>query len=49
MKTPEKPAQPGNPVDANQPTQPAIPILNVEVTIPLKHLSNVSRFPFYPR
>ena len=35
------PAQPGNEwdrqIDSNQPT---VPILNVEVTIPLKYLSN---------
>ena len=43
-KTPERPAQPGNKKDANWTTQPAVPTLNVEVTIPLKYLSNFWRF-----
>ena len=36
-KTPQRPAQPGNEEDANR---PSVPVLNVEVTIPLKYLSN---------
>ena len=35
------PTQPGYEGDANR---PAVPILNVEVTIPLKYLSNFRRF-----
>ena len=46
--TPITPPQHGNPGDANQLTQPATPTLNVEEPIPLKYLSNVRRFPFYP-
>ena len=37
-KTQERPPQPGNPGDANQPPQLPVPTLNVEVTIPLKYL-----------
>ena len=40
-KTPERPAQRGNSGDANRPPQPAVPNLNV--TIPLKYLSNFWR------
>ena len=35
--SPERPSQPGNPGDTNQ---PPVLSLNVEVTIPLKYLSN---------
>ena len=35
------PARPGNEGDANR---PAVPTLNVEVTVPLKYLSNIWRF-----
>ena len=47
-KAPVTQPQHGNPRDANQPTQPAKPTLNVEVSILLKYLSNVRRFRFYP-
>ena len=43
-KSPERPPQPGNPGDVNRPAQPAVPTLNVEVTIPLKYLSNFWKF-----
>ena len=39
-KTPESPSQSGNSGDANQPARPPVPNVNVEVTIPLKYLSN---------
>ena len=39
-ETPERPAQPRNSGDTDQPPQPQVPSLNVEVTIPLKYLSN---------
>ena len=42
-KTPERPPQPGNPGEAHEPAEPPLPSLNVEFTIPLKHLSNFWR------
>ena len=42
-KTLAQPQQPGNPGDADQPSQPPVSTLNVEVTIPLKYLSNFWR------
>ena len=43
-KIPERPARSGNPGNGNRPPQPAVPTLNVEVTIPLKYLSSFWRF-----
>ena len=43
-KTPERPPQPDPGQAGNQPLRPPVPALNVEVTIPLKYLSNVWRF-----
>ena len=43
-KIPERPARPGNSGNGNRPLQPAVPTLNVEVTIPLKYLSSFWRF-----
>ena len=43
-KTLERPTQPGNQGDANRPPQPAVPTLNVAVTILLKYLSHFWRF-----
>ena len=42
-KTEERPACAGNEGDANRPSQPPVPTLNVEVTIPLRHLRNFWR------
>ena len=42
-KTPERPPQPENLGDAEQPTQPPVPSLNVEVTIAIKYLSDFWR------
>ena len=42
-KTPQRPEQPGNEEDADQPQQPAIPNSDVEFTFPLKYLSNFWR------
>ena len=42
-KTPQRPARLGNEGDANQPPQTPEPALNVEVTVPLKDLSNFVR------
>ena len=39
-KTPQRSAQPGNKGDTNRTLQLPVPALNVEVTIPLKYLSN---------
>ena len=39
-KTLESPTQSGNSGDANQLARPPVPNVNVEVTIPLKYLSN---------
>ena len=39
-ETPERLPQSGNPGDVDQPAQLPVPSLNVEVTIPLKYLSN---------
>ena len=38
----------GNEEDTDQPPQPAVPVLNVEVTILLKHLRDFWRFPDLP-
>lgn len=38
-KTPERPAGPGNEGGTNQSPQSLVPLLNVKVTIPLKHFS----------
>ena len=43
-KSSERLPQPGNPGDVNRPAQPAVPTLNVEVSIPLKYLSNFWKF-----
>ena len=43
-KTPQRPKQSGNEVDADQPPQPNVPTLNAEVTVPLKYFSNFWRF-----
>ena len=43
VKAPKIPPQPGNPGDGDQPAQLPVPSLNVEVTIPLKNLSNFRR------
>ena len=43
-KTQERPERSGNEGDADRPTRPPAPALNVEVTIPLKCLSNFWRF-----
>ena len=43
-KIPERPARPGNEGNANRPPQPAVPTLNIEITTPLKYLSNFWRF-----
>ena len=43
-KTPERPERPGNKKNLNRPPQPAVPTLNVEVTVPLKYLSTLWRF-----
>ena len=43
-KTSERTPRPGNPRYAIRPPQPAVPTLNVEVTIPLNYLSNFGRF-----
>ena len=43
-KTLERPTQLGNQGDANRPPQPAVPTLNVAVTILLKYLSHFWRF-----
>ena len=42
-KTPQRPARLGNEGDANRPPRPLVPALNVEVTVPLKYLSNFVR------
>ena len=42
-KTEARLAQPGNESDADQPVRTAVPTLNVELTIPLKYLSNFWR------
>ena len=47
-KTPQSPERPGNEGDADQPLQPAVPTLNVEVTMPLKYLSNFWRLFYLP-
>ena len=39
-ETSQRPPQPGNPGDAEQHAQPPVLSLNIEVTIPLKYLSN---------
>ena len=44
VKTPERPTWTGNPGDVNQPPQPAVPTLNVEVPISLKYFINFWRF-----
>ena len=43
-KNPERPPQAGNPGDANRTPQPAVPTLNVKVSIPFNYYSNFSRF-----
>ena len=40
---PAQPPWPGNPWYADQPPQPAVPSLNVEVPIPLRYLGNFWR------
>ena len=47
-KTRKGPVQFGKPGDANRPTPPPVPILNVEVTIPLKCLDRNQRFHDFP-
>ena len=43
-KTPERLTRTGNPGDVNQPPQPAVPTLNVEVLISLKYFITFWRF-----
>ena len=43
-KTPERLAQFWNPEDTNQAAQPKVPVLKVEVIIPLQYLSGIWRF-----
>ena len=47
-KTPQRPAQAGNEGDADRPPQPPVPTLHIEVTIPLKYLSNFWRSLDFP-
>ena len=47
-KTPERLPRTGNPGNVNWPEQPIAPILNAEVTIFLKYLSNFWRFLNWP-
>ena len=42
-ETSERPPQPRNPGDADQPAQPPVPSLNIEVTISLTYLINFWR------
>ena len=43
-KTQERPAQPGNGGDADQPARPPVPTLNVEINVPLNHLNNFWKY-----
>ena len=47
-KAPERSPRPGNQKDLNWPPQPAVPTLNVQVTIQLKHISTFLIFLILP-
>ena len=42
-RTPVQPTQPGNDENADQPARPRVSTLSIDVTIPLRYLSNVWR------